>query len=263
MIHIVTVLAGNSSYAEIAQRNAIGMARLFKARLRVATIWDPGTSPVDMTWEDYADKEVQRIALEAGKPPMVIEKSLRGEGLLKGLLSEARETDLLVIGLPECATGNEPECRAIRHDELPLLHKAESLVLVVDRDPAPIRRVVVDYHGGVAGKAALRVAGDVALRCSAAVTLLCVDPTRDNAGILTESGKSYLSGFGLSAIDTVESVGEPGSENVTLRTAESVGADLVVVPGEGNGLLEWIRGRAATHPEAISEASHKPVLIAR
>lgn len=263
MIHVVTVLAGSNDYAQIAQRHAIKIARMFGATLRVAVIWDPGTSLLEMPWEEYADHQVERIRAEAGKRPIEIEKSLRGEGLFRGLLSEARETDLLVVGLPECATGNEPECKAIHHDELPLLHKAECLVLVVDRDPEPIHRVLVEYHGGVAGKAALRAAGEIAKHESAAVTVLCVDPTHDNAGLLTASGKSYLSAFGISEIDTAESVGEPGSENITLRTAESVGADLIVVPAEGNGLLDWIRGRTATHPEVISETAHKPVLIAR
>ena len=38
MIHVVTVPAGNSSYAKIGQRHAMRMAQLFQTRLRVAMI---------------------------------------------------------------------------------------------------------------------------------------------------------------------------------------------------------------------------------
>lgn len=267
MIHIVTVLAGDSSYAGIGQRHAIRMARVFQARLRVAVIWEPGSTQEGeasgKTLEARADDEVERIMREAGNPDIPVETSLRGDGLLKGLLAEARETDLLVLGLPECPTGDEPVCKAIRHDELPLLHNAECMVMIVYRDPEPIHNVLVDYHGGIEGKAALRVAGDVASRVSAAVTVLSIDQAREYAGMLAVSANTYLAGFGIPAITTMERLGQPGSEAEVLHAAEYAGADLVVVGGDRHGLLDWLRGRAAIHPEEISAALHRPVLIAR
>ena len=267
MIHVVTVPAGSSSYAEIGQRHAMRMAQLFQARLRVAMIWGTedteGANAGDVNWEARADKEVERISREAGNSDILVERSLRGEGLLMGLLAEARETDLLVLGLPECPTGDEPVCKAIRHNELPVLHKAECLILVVYRDPAPIQSVLVDYHGGSEGKAALRAAGELAIRASAAVTVLSIDQARDNAGMLAASGKRYLAGFGISAINTIERLGEPDSETEVLHAAESIGADLVVVGGERHGLLGWLLRGVGTHPEEISAALGRPVLIAR
>jgi nucleotide-binding universal stress UspA family protein len=267
MIHVVSVLAGNSSHAQIAQRHAIRIAQLFRARLRVALIWEPEmTEAADMggrTWEVIADEEVKRISQEAGDPSVLVESSLRGEGLHKGLLAEARETDLLVVGLPRCATDDEPLCKAIRHNELPLLPRAECLVLVVYEDPAPIRSVLVDYQGGTAGKTALRAAGEIAIHTSAAVTVLSVERAADLAELLTASAKRYLDGFGIPTITTIERLGEPGSEEEVLEVAESTGADLVVIGGEQYGMLKWLRARTAPHPEEISEALHKPVLIAR
>ena len=200
MIHVVTVLAGTSSYAQIAQRHAVRMAQLFHARLRVATVWEPESAGKPRRWarrgRPLPTTEVERISREAGNADILVEKSLRGEGLPDGLLAEARESDLLVVGLPECPTGEELVCRAIRHDEMPLLHKAECLVLVAYRDPAPIQSVLVDYPGGTEGKAALRAAGEVAIRTSAAVTVLSVNGSRENAEMLTSSARRYLEGFG-------------------------------------------------------------------
>lgn len=267
MIHVVTVLAGTSSYARIAQKHAVKMAQLFGARLRVATVWGPesATQPQrsGRTWEALADEEVARISREAGNADMLVERSLRGEGLFDGLMAEARESDLLVVGLPECPKGDEPVCKAIRHDEMPLLHKAECLVLVVHRDPAPIKRVLVDYHGGTEGKAALRAAGEVAVRTSAAVTVLSVNGSREHAEMLTGSAKRYLEGFGLSDIASMESVGQPGSETEVFHAAESAAADFIVVSGEEHGMLDWLRGRAASQPGELSTDLHRPVLVVR
>lgn len=267
MIHVVTVLAGTSSYARIAQRQAVMMAKLFHARLRVATVWEPESAndpeQIDKTWETLADEEIERISRDIGTADLVVERSLRGEGLVDGLLAEARETDLLVVGLPECPKGDEPVCRAIRHDEMPLLRKAESLILVADQDPAPIHRVLVDYHGGTEGKAALRVAGEVAIRSSAAVTVLSVNGSGEYAKMLADSAKRYLKGFGLSDIASIERVGQPGSETEVLNAAKSAAADFIVVGAEGNGMLEWLRGRAASQPEDLSTDLHKPVMVAR
>lgn len=265
VIHVVTVLAGTSSYDKVAERHAVRMAQLFQARLRVAAIWGPESAQQPQlsgrTWEALANEEVERISREAGDVP--VERSLRGEGLHDGLMAEARESDLLVIGLPECPTGDEPVCKAIRHDEMPLLHKAECLVLVVHRDPAPIKRVLVDYRGGTEGKAALRAAGEVAIRTSAAVTVLCVNGNRERAEMLTGSAKRYLAGFGLSDIASMEIVGEPGSETEVFHASESAASDFIVISGDGHRMLDWLRGRAASQPEELSTDLHRPVLVVR
>lgn len=267
MIHTIAVSAGQSSHSLVAQRHAVRMARLFQARLRVATVWDPGSrEQLDgggMSWEATAEDEVRRISAAAGGSDVLIESSLRGEGFLKGLLSEARDSDLLVVGLPDCPTPEEPMCRAIRNQELPLLRHAECMVLVANHDPEPIKRVLVDYHGGTEGKTALRVAGEIAARASSAVTVLSVDSRRDTTELLTSSATRYLAGFGIEDVTGLERIGQPGSESEVLDAAESTGADLVVVGGEGHGVLEWLRGRASAQPEDISAALGRPVLVAR
>lgn len=262
MVHVITVLAGQSDHAKTAQRHAIRMAQLFQASLRVAMIWEPEDNAGSITWEVRADKELERILLEAGSPDIQAERSLRGEGLLKGLLSEARETDLLVVGLPECAADDDLVCKVIRKQEPPLLRKAECLVLVVHRDPAPIQSVLVDYHGGVEGKAALRAAGEVAIRASAAVTVLCIDQIHEDAEMLTASGKRYLAGFGIPAITTMALLKESDSESELVHAVESAGADFVVV-GEQNGFLNTLLGKTVRHPEELSAVLHRPILMAR
>lgn len=268
MIHIVTVLAGESDYAEAAQEHALRMAQWFQARLRVVTTREPkdpqGPTTGRQSMESIGERAVEKLSLEARDGNVLVESSLRGEGLLEGLLAEARESDLLVVGLPpEPTEGAEHLLRAVRHAELPLLHKAECLVLVVCRPPRPIRKILVDYQGDTMGKTALRVAGEVAMRASAAVTVHCVDGDPRNAGVLSATAERYLAGFGLSSVATVMQVGQPGSATEIAQAAKSTEADLVVIGGEGHGLLNWLRDRTGPDPEDVAFFTQIPVLVVR
>jgi nucleotide-binding universal stress UspA family protein len=214
--------------------------------------------------ESFGQKALAKLSLEAGDNHVQMESSIRGEGLLEALLAEARESDLLVIGLPpEPGEGTEPLLQAVRNAELPLLHKAECLVLVVCRPPRPIKRIVVDYEGGTAGKAALRAAGEVALRAAATVTVLCIDGDIRNAGCLASSAERYLEGYGLSSVAAVSQVGQKGSASEISHAAKSAEADLVVIGGEHHGLLNWLRDRTGPDPEVVATFTQIPVLVAR
>jgi nucleotide-binding universal stress UspA family protein len=268
MIHTVAVLAGDGAYAEAAQQHALQIARWFQARVRVVTIWEPkearGATVGGLSLESLAEMNVEKVASEARNDHVPLEASVRAEGCLKGLLAEARESDLLVVGLPLATTkAADPLLQAIRHAELPLLHKAECLILVVYQSPRPIRKIMVDYQGGIEGKTALRAAGEVALRTSAAVTVLSMDLDPGDAGVMAATAASYLGGFGLSSVETISRVGQPESAMEVVRAAESTEADLLVVGGERHGLLHWLRDRATPDPEDVALSTHIPVLIAR
>lgn len=268
MIHIVTVLAGESDYAEAAQQHALRMAQWFQARLRVVTSREPDdtkeTTTSRQSMESFGERSVEKLSMETGNGHVLVESSVRGEGLLEGLLAEARESDLLVVGLPPDLTeGQEPLLEAVRHAELPLLHRAECMVLAVCRPPRPIRKILVDYLGGTVGKAALRTAGEVAMRASAGVTVLCVDGDPSNAGVLSATAERYLSGFGLLSVATITRVGQPESATEVARAAESTEADLVVIGGERHGLLNWLRDRSGPDPEDVALFTQIPVLVAR
>lgn len=261
MIHVITVLAGQSNQAKIAQQHAVKLAQLFQAKLRIVMIWEPGDNPGSTTWEERTDKEIERIRLETACPDISIERSLRGEGLQKGLLTEARETDLLVVGLPKCEADDDAVCKFIRKQEPSLLRKAECLVLVVHEETKPITNILVDYHGGVEGKAALRIAGELAIRSSAAVTLLCIDQIHENAEMLTASGKCYLGTFGISKITTMALTKESDYDNEIVHAVESSGADFVVL-GEQDTFLNSLFGKTVRHPEELSVVLQRPILIA-
>jgi len=268
MIHTVAVLAGESDYAVAAQQHALRMAQWFQARLRVVTIREPRDTQETTTggpsMETLAEQNVEQVSREARNDHLLVEASIRGEGLLKGLLAEARGSDLLVLGLPPQATKDaEPLLQAMRHAELPLLHKAECLILVVHQPPRPIRKILVEYQGGTEGKAALRAAGEVATRTSAAVTVLSVDADPGDAEVLAATAESYLAGFGLSSVETINRVGQSEPAMEVARAAESTEADLVVVGGERHGLLDWLRDRTTPDPEDVALSTHIPVLIAR
>lgn len=261
MIHVITVLAGQSNQAKIAQQHAVRMAQLFRAKLRIAMIWEPGDNPGSTTWEDRTDKELERILLENGNPNISIERSLRGEGLQKGLITEARETDLLVVGLPKCEEDDDAVCKVIRKQESSLLRKAECLVLVVHEEIKPIANILVDYHGGIEGKAALRIAGELAICTSATVSLLCIDQIHENAEMLISSGKCYLDSFGISKITTMALSKESDYDNEIVHAVESEKADFVVL-GEQDSFLNSLFGKTVRHPEELSVVLNRPILIA-
>ena len=88
----------------------------------------------------------------------------------EALLAEARENDLLVIGLPERAKAEQdPVVAAVLQVERPLLRSAECMLLAVARPPEPVGSLLVNYEGGIGGKSALRVAGEIAMHASAKV----------------------------------------------------------------------------------------------
>ncbi|MHB1456088.1 MAG: hypothetical protein ACYC0V_04140 [Armatimonadota bacterium] len=262
MIHIVTTLAGQSEYAKIAQRHAVKTAQMFGARLRIVMIWEPEDNLTGISWEANADKEVERIKLDAGNPNITIERGLRGEGFLKGLIAESRETDLLIVGLPECDADDDFACKVIRKHKPSLLSNVECMFLVVHRDPEPIWNVLVDYHGGVEGKAALRMAGEIAIRASSAVTILCIDQVREDAEMFVSSGMRYLTRFGIPTITTMTLLKESDYESEITHAVESTKADFIVL-GEQEGFLNKLLGKTVQHPEVLSLILHRPVLVAR
>jgi nucleotide-binding universal stress UspA family protein len=121
----------------------------------------------------------------------------------------------------------------------------------------------VDYHGGVEGKAALRVAGEIATRAKADVTVLSTDGSRENAEVFVGSAQRYLEGFGLQEVLGIARQGQTGSETEVIRAAESSEADLVVIGGGEHGLVQWMRGHAVSQPEELTAALQRPVLVAR
>jgi len=267
MIHVITVLGGEGPCTQMAQRHGVRMAQLFQARLRVVTVWEAENTE-ELTGEGRslearADEEVVRVLRQVGDVRISAESSLRGEGFLNGLLAEARESDLLVVGLPERVSEDEPLFKAILHEETPLLHKAECLVLVVRETPRPIQRILVDYPGGLAGKAALRAAGEVAMRASASVTIHSVSWEPQTAGMLATSAERYLTGFGLSRVQRSVREGDPSSQVEMLRAVKSIGADMLIVGGERHALMDVLRGKVTLDPEDAAMAMNIPALIAR
>lgn len=268
MIHTVVVLSGEGDCARAAQQHALEVARLFRARLRVLVTREPEDTqarpPSGPSMEAFAEREAANLSQDARNAGVTLETCIRGEGLLKGLLAEARENDLLVVGLPPQGTKDaDPLLQAVSHAEWPLLHRAECMVLVVHQHPQPIGRILVDYQGGTEGKDALRAAGEVAIRASAAVTVLSVDGDRSIAEALSTTAERYLAGFGLASIQAIEQVGQSGDPAEVARVAESTAADLIVIGGERHGLLNWLRDLTTADPHDVAVLTQIPVLVAR
>ncbi|MFW6107163.1 MAG: universal stress protein [bacterium] len=268
MIRIVTVCAGDDTFARAAQQYALTLAKAFGARLCGVLVWEPedvekareGGYGDDL--EQLAQREVKELIDEARAAGLEAEARFRGEGLRKSLLAEGRESDLLVVGMPTEGVSRENRlARALLHAELPLLRKGEASLLVCCRPPASVDTVLVSYQGGVEGKAALRLGAHVAERMKANVAVLSIQGDLAQAELLAATAEQYLRAFELPAVETIERAGSPESEGEVLQAVDDAGADLIVFGDEPYGVLERFFGGATA--EKVALATETPVLIAR
>ena len=264
MVHTVTVAAGANNYAVVAQHHAIEMATRFGARLRVVgSVVGPEEGS-----EMLVNQSLQELVVEAGKAGVRAEMSYRGEGMLKGLLAETRETDLLVIGMPTEGTSQDEGSpladdliEVLLREDLLLLRRSECSLLVVCRPPRPLGTILVNYQGGLDGKRALGMAGELAERTAAGIVVLTIEGDVVRAAELTGTAREYLGGFDLSSVDTIEEKGVPDSEEKILERAETEGADAIVIGHEPYGFLDRLLNRDLVEQVALD--THLPVLIVR
>lgn len=257
MIYTVAVRAGSLSHHINAQSHAIQMARLFGARLRAVSVWEGRAAPKEPGYgegrADLARQELDELVEKARGEGVSVEERSRGEGVEEGLLAEARESDILVLGLP--AEGEEEA------QNLSLVRRAESSVLVVSKPPSGQNAVLVNYQGGIAGKAALRAAGALSMRLSARVSVLTVEADLGKATQLTETARQYLKGFRLKEVETREVNGASDSDRKILEAVEETGADLAVIGAEPYGFMERFFNRDVA--EQVATAAVVPLFVAR
>jgi hypothetical protein len=186
----------------------------------------------------------------------------RGEGAIDGLLAEAKESDLLILGMPtEAAAVSDPVAEAMLHDELPVLRGAECSLLIVAEPPRKLGRALVNYQGGIEGKTALRMAGELAERTSAGLVVLSVQRDLSLASMLTGTAEEYLKGFDLSSVECIADKDSPESESDILHFAHSVRAGIIILGEEPYGFWHRFMGQATA--EEVALATRIPVLIAR
>ncbi|MFW6163518.1 MAG: universal stress protein [Planctomycetota bacterium] len=268
MIRTVTVCAGDSPFHDVAHQHALLMTTLFQGRLRGVLVWEPEAVEAYQAsgaGEDInaaARRELKDLLEMAAEAGVTAAPRFQGKGMTDGLLAEAAECDLLVIGMPtEGVAQEDPLAKALLHDELPLLRKAESAVLVVCSPPKAPENVLVSYQGGMEGKAALRVAGHLAEAAEAAVHVLSVHGDLAEAERLAAVASEYLGGYDLPSLQTLGQTGSPASTGKVLDVAEETAADLIVIGDEPYGLLEHFFGEDTA--ERVALATHTPVLVAR
>ncbi len=268
MIHTVTVTAGENNYAVVAQRHALEIAKRFEARLRVVGAWSPEGADFAESPEKLVDQKLKELIEAAQRANIRTELSRRGEGILDGLLAETRESDLLVVGMPtegpsrdEGSPQDDALVEALIKEDLSLLRRAECSVMVVCRPPQPVNTVLVNYQGGLEGKRALGMAGELAELNSARVVVFSVEGDIARATEWTATATGYLNGFDLASVDTIEQKGVPDSEARILETAESEGADVIVIGHDPYGILDRLLSRDVA--EQLALYTHLPLLIAR
>jgi nucleotide-binding universal stress UspA family protein len=267
MIHSIAVPAGEDAYAVAAQDHAVELARRFRARLRVVIAFDASDQPnaEDIDGESprqLAERSAEHTVTRARDLGLHAESAIRGEGILNGLLAEARAADLLVLGIPTREQAqNDRLADAILDDERPLFDRAESMVMIVSDPPQGLDRILVHYQGGVPGKQALRVAGELAERIGCPLVVASSSREELEAEVLTGTAEEYLAGFGTQIAETAHPKGGPGIVADLLEIAVETEAGLIVLGGEPRNLIE--RLFSTSEAEDVALATRLPVLIAR
>lgn len=268
MIHTVSVATGDTPCADAAELHALELAGMFQARLRAVVVREREEleealeSGVAENFADLAEEELKDFFSQAGDAGVFAEGAYRTEGMPRSLLAEARETDLLVVGMPtEGLATDDPLARSLLHDELPLLRKAESSVLVICKDPEPLRDILVVYQYGMEGKDALRLAGAIAEKTGAGLHVLSHGGDATEAELITSTAAEYLRGFDIDSVNTLDRHATPSSQTEVIEAAGEINAGLIVIGDEPYGLLERFFGGATA--ESLALQTEIPVLIAR
>lgn len=267
MIRTVTTHAGDTHYTDAAQAHAISIAKALNARLRAIALWqehgqgDAAGAETDKAGS--AERKAEALAARAREEGLKASAVVREQHVLEGMLDESKSSDLLVIGLPTKAEEHgHPLVAAVMAEELPLLRKSECSVLVVSRPPRQLQNVLVNYQGGVDGKAALRIAGELAEAHKAAATVLSIHGDARQASTLTGAAANYLEGFEVLNVLERQEVGDRESAaGVILEQAASLDPDLLVLGGEPYGFWDHVLSRDTG--EELALATDLPVLIAR
>ncbi len=268
MYHTITVASASNSYARLAEAWALKLAALLGARLRAVVAWDQSevekarSSDKSLDPERLTEQITRDVVDSARAAGIEAESVFRGEGTLRGILAEAQETDLLVIGMPtEGQAGSDSVARAILDADLPILRRAECSVLVAARPPEDIRSVLVSYQGGHEGKTALRAAGTIAEASGAAATVVSGHGDRAQAEIMTGRALRYLEGFDLPRARGIAFSGQPEEEQRLLQAADETRSNLIVLGHEPYGVIHRLFADDAA--EAIALSTNIPVLVAR
>jgi nucleotide-binding universal stress UspA family protein len=268
MIRAITVRAGSSKYTVAAQAHAIRLAQWFHSRLRVVVAWngkDTGQESEQRTGrkpEDIAGPDADELMERARRAGLCVDEGFRGEGSLEGLLAESRATDLLVLGFPtEREAESDKFAGHLLHRELPVLRKSECSVLVVRKEPAELKNILVVYEGGVENKSALRTAAHIAEKARAGVHILTRKGRREEATILAAAARKYMENYCVETVKSIDDVGDGASRSEILRVAGEIRAGLIVLGTEPYGLMKLLFDFPVAEETVLD--SLIPVLVAR
>ncbi|MEW6752317.1 MAG: universal stress protein [Candidatus Latescibacterota bacterium] len=205
---------------------------------------------------DLVEQELDRLRQSALAAGVAVVESRHGQGATRALLDEARHCDLLVLGLP-CGGGAE----AVVAEDRAVLRQAECALLVVCLPPRPVGTVLVDYQGGLEGKAALRLAGSWAEAVRVRLAVVSLGGDAASTAALCSHAQEYLGTFDLVAVEASPRVGSPDSEAAILLAARELGADMIVVGAQRYGLVDRLFSRDVAEHLALS--TDLPLLVAR
>ncbi len=266
MIRTITVYTGHNEYAIAAHAHAIEMAKQFGARLKVVNVWEAEKGGMleasNESASDVMHGNLEDIMAAAARSGVRVDEGVRGNGMVRGLPEEARETDLLVLGLPTDEDRNRTdEGDHLVRKERSVLRKVDCALLLVNRPPAPIRKILALYEDSSSGKSMLRMVAAIAERYGAKLGLLTIENDLARAMALSASAAEYVKGFDIPAVEQLAQDGPTGSKVGILEEADAFDADLIAMGEEGHNWLERFFGENLAERTALSTSI--PLLLVR
>ena len=265
MIRTITVYTGDSDCAKAAQQHAIALAKHVSARLKVVGLYNESDDMHETGAEaaiDLVQQKRDTLVKEAERAGVKVATGLHDNGLTRGLLQEARETDVLVLGLPTEADMQSDDAAAhLVRKERPVLRKAQCALLLVNQPPKPINKILACYSKEPVAQRMLQMIGYMAEGYKARVGVFTISQDPTDATEVAVSAEEYLKGFDIPAIETMPKSGSTSSKVTILQIAELFEADLIGMGEEGHNWLE--RFMCANLAERTAMATCVPLLIVR
>lgn len=272
----ILVAVDGSAHSAAAREHAAALARLYGAHVVGLHILDvrvvqmppvfssayvvetPPTStlPMDILagFRENGDQLLEEFRAAVAASGVPVELRLEEGVPAQAIAEAAEEHDLLVLG-KRGAHARWGEDLLGSTVEL-VVRKAHTPMLLVERDPRPLRRVVLLFDGSQAAGEALELTADLASHLWAGLEVVTVGSNLEDAGEVQAEARDYLSAFTL-PVDYRVFAGDPVL--ATLEHLDEQPADLVVVGRHGHSRLRSLILGSTT--EEILRQVRVPVLV--
>ncbi len=267
MIHSISVRTSDSPWSVAAQEHALRFAAAFNADIVSAGIWKQDTEhgiPGNEDIRDIIKRPVEGFAERVRETGLNAETFYFEKGIFEGLDQLSRETDLLVLGIPDSQHSDLENSflRLLGIHFLSILNEARSTVLAVKKTPDHLRNILIHNPGGLEGRHALRLGGMIAEKFEAGVHVL-VQHTGIEESFCPEIdiSRKYLSHFDIRISEVTETTAPAHDPGGIMERFHELNPDLIVIGEDPRGPIKAFFESDAT--QGVVNRTDIPVLIAR